>query len=114
MPPSPVREDGSPFQPRQWNESKLDEFREQLEYVDANGGVFKSPADRERTMCAWIGCEHTTMAMLRVENANGVWVVEICVDCGRQVGDAHCEHVLSSWHLDGRILICDNCGIDGT
>lgn len=58
-------------------------------------------------------CKHTTSTMFEVSNQYGVWGVLICDECGRQSG-RECPHVRSTWHLDGTILICDNCGVDGT
>lgn len=58
-------------------------------------------------------CPHTTSTMFEVSNKHGVWGVLVCDDCGRQNG-RECPHVRCSWHLDGTILVCDNCGIDGT
>lgn len=58
-------------------------------------------------------CKHTTGTIFEVENEHGVWGVEICNDCGIQV-TRECPHISNTWHADGALLICDNCGVDGT
>lgn len=113
MPPSRTREGGGHFQPRQWPASKMQEFREHLRYADARGDAF-TQKDRERTVAAFIGCEHTTRTLVEVENQHGIWGCEICQDCGRQVAGPECPHVHNTWHFDGRILVCDNCAMDVT
>lgn len=100
------------FKARDWPPSKLDEFREQVERF-GNGEPMTS-ADRERTTAAFIGCKHVQRTLVEVENEHGIWGSEICVECGRQVEGPQCPHVHNSWHLDGKILVCDNCGTDVT
>jgi hypothetical protein len=48
-----------------------------------------------------------------VEGKHGVWGVEICNDCGTQTV-RECAHISMRWRADDSLLICDNCGIDGT
>lgn len=59
------------------------------------------------------GCPHITRSIFEVENKNGVWAVEICDGCGKQMV-RECEHTRLTWQVDGKALICDNCGHDGT
>lgn len=59
------------------------------------------------------GCPHTVCSIFEVENKNGVWGVEICNGCGEQVVK-ECPHDRLTWQVDGKALICDNCGHDGT
>ena len=38
--------------------------------------------------------------------------LEICQTC--HFIEAHCNHIKSTWNVEGTILTCDFCGIDGT
>jgi hypothetical protein len=58
-------------------------------------------------------CPHTVCSLFEVENEHGVWGVEICNDCGTQTV-RECAHISMRWRADDSLLICDNCGIDGT
>lgn len=58
-------------------------------------------------------CAHTQRYLIEVPTKHGVWGMEICTECGKQVA-RQCPHVRLTWHEDGTVLLCDNCGIDGT
>lgn len=58
-------------------------------------------------------CEHVHRTLIEVATAHGVWGMEICASCGEQVAK-ECPHIRLTWHDDGQVLICDNCGVDGT
>lgn len=59
-------------------------------------------------------CPHTQRSLVEVENEHGIWGMEICVNCGVVALGPQCPHVSLTWHDDGKALICDNCGHDGT
>lgn len=59
------------------------------------------------------GCTHTTGTMVEVENDHGVWGVIVCNGCGAQTA-RECPHEKCTWHADDTVLVCDNCGYDGT
>lgn len=72
------------------------------------------PSDwRDRTKYELSSCVHTVCTIIEVENAHGVWGVEICNNCGAQT-TRECAHVSNTWDEHGIVLTCDNCGIDGT
>lgn len=55
-------------------------------------------------------CPHTVQTLVELESG---WSVMLCERCGNT--DAReCRHGSSEWQLDGQLLICPNCGIDGT
>lgn len=72
------------------------------------------PRWREALLFDLSDCPHTVRSMVEVENAHGVWGVEICVDCGLLVAGPECPHISCHWNEAGTMLQCDNCGIDGT
>jgi predicted RNA-binding Zn-ribbon protein involved in translation (DUF1610 family) len=64
-----------------------------------------------RAICfTFAECQHTQKHYLELESG---WTVEICLTCGQQVS-RHCQHGKSVWQLDGQLLVCPRCGIDGT
>lgn len=69
---------------------------------------------QDRYLSGLKSCSHTTRTLVEVENEYGVWGVEICNNCGHLVEGPQCPHVSNTWHADGQVLLCDNCGIDGT
>lgn len=72
-----------------------------------------NPTWRRGMLFSFTECRHTACTIVEVENARGKWGVEICNDCGQQV--AHlCAHEKSEWMADGQVLLCLNCGSDGT
>ena len=92
----------------------LDKLEELLRpYIDLKfpeGEVNEMPeVQRHRTEFHFRKCPHTQASIVHV----GGWDVEICTRCGAEVGK-HCRHEKMEWLVDGRILICVNCGIDGT
>lgn len=68
---------------------------------------------REITLFDFSSCRHTVCSILNVRTDNGSWDIEVCNTCGTQVGK-HCAHEKMEWFADGHVLICRNCGIDGT
>jgi hypothetical protein len=68
---------------------------------------------RNRTKFWFTNCRHTSCTLVEVENERGRWGVEICNDCGHQVA-RECPHEKSEWFADGQVLLCLNCGSDGT
>lgn len=102
------------FSTRSWGDRMIHRFKEQVERFGKGQPITES--DRKRTMPEGeLGpCQHTHRNMFEVENAHGIWGVEICVDCGQLVNGPECPHVHCSWHLEGAILVCDNCGTDCT
>lgn len=107
------------YEPRDWSRGgtgdKMDEFREYLEYRDSLGeNAPLTPKIRERPAAAFIGCKHTVATFVEVENDHGVWGMEVCIECGRVSEGPQCPHVHCTWHFEGRLLICDNCGTDCT
>lgn len=68
---------------------------------------------RRETLFNFKGCTHTVETIVEIENEHGKWGMAICVRCAN-VNLIECPHVDMEWHLDGQLLICRNCGIDGT
>lgn len=58
-------------------------------------------------------CLHVQRHVVETETPYGIWVHEICAECGEHVKRT-CAHVRSTWQNNGTALICDNCGSDGT
>lgn len=58
-------------------------------------------------------CPHTSMSYHEIETDLGTWIVEICLRCGQQVSRG-CTCGKSVWMADGQVLLCLNCGSDGT
>lgn len=58
-------------------------------------------------------CPHVTCRLVEIETELGTWGVEICERCGQQV-QRECAHGKSVWLADGTVLLCLNCGSDGT
>lgn len=96
------------FVSRELTDAQRAKVKAQLELHDAT-----PPGWRERTLFDLSGCAHTSERLIEVENEHGVWGMMICVDCGAQTAK-ECPHVHLTWHEEGNVLICDNCGADGT
>lgn len=62
---------------------------------------------------AHTSCDHARQLIVDVPNEHGIWAVQICVACGEQTKKV-CHHIRSDWNETGTVLICGNCGIDGT
>lgn len=58
-------------------------------------------------------CSHPEQVIIDVPNPHGVWAVQVCTGCGEQTKKV-CHHVRSDWNKAGTVLLCGNCGIDGT
>jgi hypothetical protein len=56
-------------------------------------------------------CPHTTGTLVELESG---WSVILCERCGEPQSRKQCRHGRSEWQLDGLLLVCPNCGIDGT
>lgn len=72
-----------------------------------------SEAWRRETLFKFDHCTHTAETLVEIENEHGKWGMAICTRCAH-VNVVECPHVKMEWHLDGQVLICANCGIDGT
>lgn len=110
VPPEPRRSEK--FRARQWEGPITLLWKEQV--ARFGEGQPMSALDRMRTAPTFASCAHTQRQLVEVETAHGVWGSELCVDCGRQVAGPECPHAKCSWQLDGKLLICDNCGTDCT
>lgn len=85
-----------------------------LSQVPYRGDAVDPPSGwRQRTLFDFSACSHTAMHMVEIPTPYGKWGMMICVNCGAQVRK-ECLHVHCTWHVDGKVLICDNCGVDGT
>lgn len=108
--------DGSPkvYTPREWSPAQKLLIHDQIRIhrrVDEGSQVGDW---RKLTVLDTSDCSHTSGTMFEVENAHGIWAVVICNDCGQFQSPPQCAHVQNTWHEDGKVLICDNCGSDGT
>lgn len=103
------------YEPRTWTPSELETIKRQthVHALAEEGQTFTSDW-RQFTVRSTADCPHTSGTMIEVENEHGVWGVIICNDCGRLQSGPECPHVLCTWHEEGKVLICDNCGVDGT
>ncbi len=114
MPPSTTE-----FKPRQWSPEEMERIRAQVTAGKVTDPRYPdmrtlTEADRRKTVRDTSNCSHTTGTMFEVENDHGVWGIIICIDCGGIQMGPECPHVHCTWHEDGQVLICDNCGVDGT
>ena len=102
------------FKPRQWSAEDIEAMRLHLQETNRE-------AMREDVRRAMVGnlptlrkaCLHIQRVLVEVETDYGVWGMEICTDCGDQVAK-ECAHGRSDWQLDDQLLVCGNCGYDGT
>jgi hypothetical protein len=85
----------------------------QLESIAKQAQVPPAEFRREATLFDFSDCPHTLQRMVEVENDHGVWGMMICTNCGTQVA-MECPHVHCTWYEGGKVLVCSNCGIDGT
>ena len=76
-------------------------------------GAPVTSAWRERVQFHFLHCTHEHCSVVRVESEYGAWDLEVCVRCGQQV-TRQCPHLKNEWRLDGKVLVCLNCGVDGT
>lgn len=91
----------------------LDRHRRLVAALDA-AGALDLIEWRDLTLFDLTKCPHEGMhTVVYVENDLGAWAVDICAQCGEQV-DKECVHKHNTWHLDGKVLTCNLCGIDGT
>lgn len=73
------------------------------------GNIPHDVLPREWTLFDLSDCPHPVRAVTQA----GGWDVETCDRCGEQVSK-HCRHERSLWSDGGKILVCVNCGVDGT
>jgi len=120
MPREPLKFETIPkYKARDWSPEQREKIRAQAtagtvtdhRYPDMR---ILTEADRRQTCIDFSDCQHTSGMMFEVENEHGVWGVILCTDCGGVQMGPECPHVKCTWHEDGKVLICDNCGIDGT
>lgn len=97
---------------------------EHLATAPGHVGTPVSEKWRDETVYDFSGCRHTARYMHNFEamrfdpdtgksSVVGIWVVEICQVCGLQV-ERQCAHAINDWKFDGKLLVCRNCGVDGT
>lgn len=82
-------------------------------HVEAVGISPPSAAFREWTRFDFSKCRHVEERIVEIENEHGKWGMAICIRCAH-VNTVECPHVKNEWRLDGKILVCENCGADGT
>lgn len=104
-----------PFLTRELTPLELHQLQRHIRLVDAlHAANAQDVLDwRELTKRDLSKCPHTSGTIVEVENKHGYWGVEICNDCG-EATLKECPHAHCSWHLDGKVLVCDNCGVDCT
>lgn len=85
----------------------------QLELIAKQPHAQTVPGWREQTMFDFSECPHTQEHLIEVDGPHGVWGMMVCVNCGTQT-QKECPHVHCEWYEDGKVLVCSNCGIDGT
>lgn len=98
------------------------EARELREFGNI-GGRYYPPDWRNIVTLDFSGCRHSTCSLIEVDaftyDANhqpvrvGKWGLEICQRCGVLV-QKECAHEFMDWLFDGKLLVCRNCGVDGT
>lgn len=106
--------DREKFAPRLVDTREMERLRQHVERVIAHGHPERLPTDwREEIAYDFSECPHTAETLIEVEGPHGIWGMAICNNCGEQVVK-ECPHVRCDWLLDGKLLRCANCGIDGT
>lgn len=68
---------------------------------------------RDESSFSFADCAHTVETIVEIDNEFGKWGLAICVRCAH-VNTVECPHAKNEWYLDGRVLVCLNCGKDGT
>lgn len=90
----------------------LERHRRLYEALEA-GGALNTIEWRDLTLFDLSTCKHETTEIHYVQSDLGEWEVETCARCGEQVAkECTCRRL--EWHLDGSVLVCALCGIDGT
>jgi hypothetical protein len=108
--------DRNDYESREYTSGDRNRLAQHLQFIHGNESL---PADWRRWPSDHLQCfsaeqcSHTQRFLIEVPTKHGVWGMEICASCGEQVGK-ECPHVHLTWHNDGQLLICDNCGVDGT
>lgn len=96
----------------------------ELRQFGSIAGRLYSPDWRKLIEFDFSQCRHTQATLVEVEAHRwdegrgetlkvGTWGMEICTSCGAQVRK-ECPHEMMEWQFDGRLLVCLNCGINGT
>lgn len=75
--------------------------------------TYLPPNWREEIKLDFSQCPHTTSTFIEIEGPHGIWGVFVCDNCGVQHA-RECAHVRCDWMFDGKLLVCANCGVDGT
>lgn len=102
------------YKSREWTPGELEHIRRTSQQFHSMEPRELPVKWREFTVRDTSECPHTTGTMFEVHNAHGYWGIIICNDCGGIQGGPECPHVHCTWHFEDTVLICDNCGIDGT
>lgn len=95
-----------------------------LETAPGHIGTSVSEQWRDQATFDFSGCNHTARYYYELDAVRfdpntgeqsvvGIWAVEICQECGTQVAHV-CAHKINDWKFDGKLLVCRNCGSDGT
>lgn len=68
---------------------------------------------REEIAFNFTPCQHERTQIFELESDRGTWGIEVCSRCAVMVAQ-ECKHDKCQWHLEGKILVCPNCGVDAT
>jgi hypothetical protein len=77
--------------------------------IRKNGNRFTEEYNRDAIRFDFSKCQHESVLFLDV----GGWTLIACERCAAITGRA-CRHEKMEWMLDGQVLVCTNCGTDGT